>query len=192
YRYTEARRAASRAGAAEVHLKGVSGEALTMAPGRWYAVFVGSVEDDAPIVHALQSETAQRAANGQPISAVVLATDLPHVLHDYAARGRPAGNIVPVAGNREVLGAALKLADDRRQLLLVAPTSEIVFRGAQPKTTDVGLLLERFLPALPAAQRTVAGPLAVGDRFALPPADVVDLRTEKAEAPKGPLLCVLF
>jgi hypothetical protein len=175
----------------EVLFHDISGHALTMVDGRWYALLVGSVEDDAPIVHALQAETRSRSAAAGPLTSIVLATDTPAVLREYMRRTQPALPIVPVEGNRATMGSALKLEDDRRQILLVNPSREIVFRGSSPKATDVKLLFARFLPSSTREAASVA-PLGVGDELLSSASDVVNLGTERRERPATPVLYILF
>jgi hypothetical protein len=195
YRFIGGRAAAqaSRSGdhVGDVLLRDTSGRAVALPGGHWYAVLVGSVEDDASLVHALQSETARRTPAGPPVTAIVLARDRKPDLEAYMTRTPPAVRVVPVDGHREVLASGLRLVDDRTQLLLVNPSRDVVFRGGAPKVTDVKLLFERFLP-LPNDQAAPAAPLRVGDPLVSSAANVVNLRTERRDRPATPLLCVLF
>ena len=176
----------------EILLRDTSGREVTLAGGHWYALLVGSVEDDASLVHALQSEAARRNPANPSVTAIVLARDSKPELQAYMSRTPPtAVQVVPVDGHREVLASGLRLADDRTQLLFVNPSREVVFRGAAPRVTDVKLLFERFLP-LPSGRSVSAAPLGVGDQLISSDADVVNLRTEQRDRPAPPLLGILF
>lgn len=183
YRFVGSRRALT-------HLHDTSGSEVNLVRGRWYALFVGSVEDDAPIIHALQQETAHRGPSGPPVTGIVLATDLTPVIQQYVNHSQPTMAVVPVESNQAAMGAALNTTDDHRQLLLVNPSGEVVFRGLTPRVTDVKLLLDRFVP-LPIAQKPPP-PLAVGDELLPPSSKVMNIRTDRPEQPSSPMLWIVF
>lgn len=183
YRFVTGRRALTR-------LHDTSGREVSLVHGRWYALFVGSVEDDAPVVHALQQETARRGPGGPQITGIVLATDLTPVLRAYVSHSQPTMAIVPVESNHAAMSSTLNTIDDHRQLLLVNPSGEVVFRGLSPRFTDVKLLLDRFVPS-PIVRETPP-PLAVGGELLPASSKVINIRTDRPEEPASPVLWIVF
>jgi hypothetical protein len=120
----------------------------------------------------------------------VLATDLTPVLREYVSHSQPTMAIVPVESNREAMSSALNTVDDNRQLLLVNPSGEVVFRGLTPRFTDVKLLLDRFVPS-PIVHAPPL-PLAVGDELLPPSSKVMNILTDRPEKPTSPVLWIVF
>jgi hypothetical protein len=168
-------------------VRDISGRQLRVGSGRWQAIVVGSVENDAPLVHALELAEAARAHGDMRVGAVVFATDARPVLLEYVKRAQPLVPICSFQDNYYPTQAMLNLEDTRAQIFLFDPSSKLVFHGGKPRPSDVPLLLQRFLP-LPEA---VHAPLKLGD--ALPLTSVLNVRTlQRENAPVPPTLGIVF
>jgi hypothetical protein len=165
----------------------LSGGAVASTPGAWRAILVGSIDDDAALVHALEVGADRRDhQHGPRIDAVVLASDVPQAIHAYATRTQPKITLASLAQNMPVAHAQLRLQDARSQVFLFDPRGQLVFHGSRPRPSDISLLLQRYVPTTETGR-----PIQVGDALGVD--RVIDLKTlRSAQAPRTPVLAIVF
>jgi hypothetical protein len=165
----------------------LSGEAVATTHGNWRAILIGSVDDDAALIHTLDVGKEHRQEMAGPrLDAVVLAADDGRAIRAYASRSGAKVTFASLAQNMPFARALLNLDTTRTQFFLFDPAGHLVFRGGKPRPSDVSLLLQRYLPTA-----EVGRPIQVGDALAI--AKLTDLKTLQAAAvPQTPVLAIIF
>lgn len=180
-------RATVRSAAAKRTIVDLSGNIAGTSSGHWRAILVGSVDDDAALIHALDVGKDHRAHGvGPGLDVVVLAADDGRAISAYATRSGAKVTFASLAQNMPFARALLNVDTTRTQLFLFDPTGHLVFRGGKPRPADVSLLLQRYLPTAESGR-----PIQVGDALAIE--KVTDLKTlHAASAPQTPVLAIIF
>lgn len=180
-------RATIRNAVAKQTIVDLSGKVAGTAPEHWRAILVGSVDDDAALIHALDVGKDHRAHGaGARLDVVVLAADDGRAISAYATRSGANVTFASLAQNMPFARALLNLDTTRTQLFLFDPAGHLVFRGGKPRPADVSLLLQRYLPTAEYGR-----PIQVGDALAIE--KLTDLKTLQAAAvPQTPVLAIIF
>jgi hypothetical protein len=165
----------------------LSGDAVPDGRGKWRAILVGSLDNDSALIHALEVGTARRDQQASPrLDAIVLASDEPREIRAYATRMRAKTTLASFAQNMPVAHALLNLDTAQTQFFLFDPAGQLVFRGGRPRPSDIGLLLQRYLPTTDTGR-----PIQVGDALSIE--RLIDLKTLRpTSAPRSPVLAIVF
>jgi hypothetical protein len=165
----------------------LSGKAIATAPGHWRAILVGSIDDDAALIHALQVGKDHRDHGAGPrLDTIVLAAEDGRAISAYATRSGAKVTMASLDQNMPFARALLNLETTRSQLFLFDANEHLVFRGGKPRPSDVSLLLQRYLPTTEYGR-----PIQVGDALAIE--KLIDLKTLRPVAvPQTPVLAIVF
>jgi hypothetical protein len=165
----------------------LSGAPVVPSPRSWRAILVGSVDDDAALVHALDVGRASREhRSGSHLDVVVVGSEDRPAIQAYATRSGAKVTFASLAQNLPFARTLLSGDNFRTHLFLFDPKGQLVFRGGKPRPSDVSLLLQRYLPTAETGR-----PIQVGDALAI--AKLIDLKTLQAAAvPPTPVLAIIF
>lgn len=165
----------------------LSGDAVANGRGKWRAILVGSIDNDSALIHALEAGMARRdQQTSSHLEAIVLASDAPPEIRAYATRMRAKSTLASFAQNMPAAHALLNLDTPQTQIFLFNPDGQLVFRGGRPRSSDISLLLDRYLPTTDTGRAIQVGDALSIDRL-------IDLKTLRpTSVPRTPVLAIVF